>query len=87
MDFTPSVGVMGDYKNIYYGVAYNGEGVAFGQTAGRIIAELIAGEPSELTELFVVNHHMPYLGPRSLRILGERLYKWYLERTAGKTVR
>jgi glycine/D-amino acid oxidase-like deaminating enzyme len=38
LDFTPSVGVMGDYKNIFYGVAYNGEGVAFTQTAGRIIA-------------------------------------------------
>ena len=51
MDFTPSVGVMGEHKNIYYGVAYNGEGVAFSQTAGRIIAELIAGEQSELTKL------------------------------------
>jgi gamma-glutamylputrescine oxidase len=87
MDFTPSVGVMGEHKNIFYGVAYNGEGVAFSQTAGRIISELIAGEESPLTELFVVNHHMPYLGPTSLRIVFERLYEWYLERTAEKTVR
>ncbi len=87
MDFTPSVGVMGDYKNIFYGVAYNGEGVAFSQTAGRIISELIAGEASELTKLCVVNHQMPYLGPSSLRIVFERLYKWYLTRTSAKTVR
>ena len=87
MDFTPSVGVMGDDKNIFYGVAYNGEGVAFSQAAGRIIAELMAGEESELTKLFVVNHQMPYLGPSSLRIVFERLYQWYLVRTAGKTVR
>jgi gamma-glutamylputrescine oxidase len=87
MDFTPSVGVTGDHHNIFYGVAYNGEGVAFGQTAGRIIAELMAGAQSDLTELFVVNHQMPYLGPRSLRILFERLYKWYLVRNAAKTVR
>ncbi len=87
MDFTPSVGVMGDYKNIFYGVAYNGEGVAFSQTAGRIIAELMAGQESDLTRLCVVNHTMPYLGPASLRLVLERLNKWYLVHTAGKTVR
>jgi len=87
MDFTPSVGVMGDDRNIFYGVAYNGEGVAFAQTAGRIIAELMAGATSALTELVVVNHQMPYLGPARLRIVFERLYQWYLMRSGAKTVR
>jgi glycine/D-amino acid oxidase-like deaminating enzyme len=87
LDFTPSVGVLGDDHNIFYGVAYNGEGVAFSQTAGRIIAELMAGEQSELTQLCVVNHQMPYLGPASLRIVFERFYKWYLSRTGERTVR
>jgi glycine/D-amino acid oxidase-like deaminating enzyme len=87
LDFKPSVGVMGDNKNIFYGVAYNGEGVAFGQTAGRIISELIAGEAGELSKLFVVNHKIPYVGPRSLRILFARLYKAYVTRRAAKTVR
>jgi glycine/D-amino acid oxidase-like deaminating enzyme len=87
LDFTPSVGVMGDHKNIYYGVAYNGEGVAFGQTAGRIIADLMAGEASELTDLFVVGHTIPYMGPRKLRILSARFYEWYLTRGSKKTVR
>ncbi|MBI5503409.1 MAG: FAD-binding oxidoreductase [Deltaproteobacteria bacterium] len=86
-DFTPSVGVTGDHENIFYGVAYNGEGVAFAQTAGRIIAELMAGQESDLTRLCVVNHPMPYLGPRSLRIVFERLNKWYLLRAGTKTVR
>jgi glycine/D-amino acid oxidase-like deaminating enzyme len=87
LDFTPSVGVLGEHKNIYYGVAYNGEGVAFGQTAGRIISELMAGERSELTDLFVVNHKIPYSGPQSLRLLSSRLYKWHLTRSSTKTVR
>ncbi len=87
MDFVPSVGVMGDHKNIFYGVAYNGEGVAFAQTAGRIISELIGGEESSLTKLFAVNHRIPYLGPANLRILFQRFYKWYLARTGAKTVR
>ncbi|MBI5116116.1 FAD-dependent oxidoreductase [Candidatus Poribacteria bacterium] len=87
LDFTPSVGVMGDHKNVFYGVAYNGEGVAFGQTAGRIISELIAGETSDLSDLFVVNHKIPYMGPGNVRILFARLQKAYLTRFAEKTVR
>ncbi len=87
LDFVPSVGVMGEYDNIFYGVAYNGEGVAFAQTAGRIITELMTGERSELSDLFVVNHRMPYMGPAGTRILFARLYKAYLERFGGKTVR
>ena len=86
-DFVPSVGVMGEHKNIYYGVAYNGEGVAFAQTAGRLISNLMAGEESDLTKLFVVNHKIPYMGPTSLRFLVARLNKWYLMRTSAKTVR
>ena len=87
IDFTPSVGVMGEHKNIYYGVAYNGEGVAFGQTAGRIIAELMAGESSALTDLFVVNRKLAYAGPEAMRIVPWNLYKWYLQRTSTKTVK
>jgi glycine/D-amino acid oxidase-like deaminating enzyme len=87
LDFVPSVGVMGEHKNIYYGVAYNGEGVAFAQTAGRIIAELMAGESSNLTDLFVVGHKVPYMGPRNLRIISSRLYEWLLTRGAQKTTR
>jgi glycine/D-amino acid oxidase-like deaminating enzyme len=86
-DFTPSVGIMGEDRNLYYGVAYNGEGVAFTQTAGRIIAGLVAGEQSEFTRLFVVNHRMPYLGPSSVRFLFERLYRWYLTRGTENPVR
>jgi glycine/D-amino acid oxidase-like deaminating enzyme len=85
LDFIPSVGVMGEHKNIFYGVAYNGHGVVLGQTAGRIISELMGGEASELTDLFVVNHPIPYLGPSSLRAVFARIYKWYLKRGAGKT--
>ena len=87
LDFHPSVGVMGEHKNIYYGVAYNGEGVAFGQTAGRIIADLMLGERSALTDLFVVNHKIPYAGPRGLRMVSARLFKAYVTRMGAKTVK
>jgi glycine/D-amino acid oxidase-like deaminating enzyme len=85
LDFISSAGVMGEHDNIFYGVAYNGHGVVFGQTAGRIIADLMAGEKTELTDLFVVNHEIPYAGPVSLRHLSARLYKWYLKTRSGKT--
>jgi glycine/D-amino acid oxidase-like deaminating enzyme len=87
LDFVPSVGVMGEHRNIYYGVAYNGHGVVFGQTAGRIISELMAGESTDLTDLFVVNHKIPYAGPRSLRIVFARAYKEYLKRWGSNTTR
>ena len=75
-------------RNIYYGVAYNGEGVAFAQTAGRLIADLMAGEESEFTKLFVLNHQIPYMGPTSLRYLAAWMQKRYLMLTSSaKTVR
>jgi hypothetical protein len=61
--------------------------VVFGQTAGRLITELMAGESSELTDLFVVNHKIPYAGPSSLRIVFARLYKEYLKRWGANTTR
>lgn len=79
-DFTPSVGQMGAHKNIYYGVAHNGEGVGNCQTAGRIITDLMAGEPSDLTKLYYVNHKIPWAGPQKLRIIPARIYKWYAKR-------
>jgi gamma-glutamylputrescine oxidase len=87
IDFTPSVGVMGDHENIYYGVAYNGQGVAFAQSAARIITDLMAGESSDLTDLFVVNRKLAYAGPQSLRVIPWNLTKWYYEKTTSSTIK
>lgn len=62
----PSVGVMGDHKNIYYGVGLS-EGVPTTQTFGRIIADLMAGESNDYTNHYVVNHKLPYAGPAKIR--------------------
>ena len=62
---TPSVGVMGDHQNIYYGVGLS-EGVPTTQTFGRIIADLMTGESNEFTNHYVVNHQIPYAGPTRL---------------------
>lgn len=76
-DSAPSVGVMGEYNNIYYGVGYN-EGVPSSQTGGRMIADLMAGESNEFTEHYIVNRNIPYAGPKALRSFFGTLRKWYL---------
>jgi gamma-glutamylputrescine oxidase len=63
---TPSVGVIGDHQNIYYGVGLS-EGVPTTQTFGRIIADLMAGESNQFTNHYVVNQQIPYAGPTKLR--------------------
>ena len=77
LDFTPSVGVMGNHKNIYYGIGYN-EGVPSAQTGGKMIAELMAGEKNEFTEHYIINRTMPYSEPKFLRYFFSILKKWYL---------
>jgi len=79
LDEAPSVGVMGDHNNIFYGVGYCGHGVSFSHTAARIITDLIAGEKNDFTDFFLVNRSLPYLGPRSLRYFGFKIYKRFLE--------
>jgi len=76
---TPSVGVMGDYRNIYYGVGLS-EGVPTTQTFGRIIADLMAGESNNFTNHYVVNHRIPYAGPTRLRGIFSRGTRWWWEK-------
>ena len=77
---TPSVGVMGDHQNIYYGVGLS-EGVPTTQTFGRIIADLMAGESNEFTNHYVVNNQIPYAGPTRIRGLLSRSARWIWEQS------
>lgn len=74
---TPSVGVMGDHRNIYYGTGFD-EGVPSTQTAGRIIADLMAGVSNEFTDHHIVNSKIAYAGPTSLRGAIGRGIKWMM---------
>ncbi len=74
----PSVGVMGDHRNIYYGVGFS-EGVPSTQTAGRIIADLMVGEKNHFTDHFIVNRKIPYAGPSRLRGYFGWAIKWMME--------
>ncbi len=74
-DRIPSVGVMGDHQNIYYGVGLS-EGVPTTQTFGRIIADLMAGESNAFTKHNVVNQPLAYAGPSNLRGIFGKVAKW-----------
>lgn len=74
----PSVGVVGDHKNVYYGIGFS-EGVPSTQTAGRMISDLMAGESNQFTNHFIVNRKIPYAGPKSLRGIFGRGVKWMME--------
>jgi len=74
----PSVGTVGDHKNIYFGAGFN-EGVPSTQVAGRMIADLMAGESNKFTNHFIVNRNIPYAGPKNLRGLFGRGVKWMMK--------
>jgi glycine/D-amino acid oxidase-like deaminating enzyme len=74
----PAVGVMGDHKNIYFGTGFS-EGVPSTQTAGRIIADLMAGEKNMFTSHFIVNRKIPWAGPARMRGFFGRRIKWMME--------
>lgn len=77
-DELPLIGVMGEHKNIYYGVGYTGEGVVWTQVAGEIISQLYAGEDTELTRFFLVNRKKPYIPPEPFVKMGfEALISYY----------
>ncbi len=79
VDRTPSVGLLKGHDNIYYGGGYD-EGVPTAQTAGRIIADLMAGERNKFTDHYIVNRKIPYVGPASIHGLGVRAYRWLRSR-------
>jgi glycine/D-amino acid oxidase-like deaminating enzyme len=76
LHFAPSVGVMGEHGNLYYGVGFT-EGVPSTQVGGRMIAELMAGEKNEFTTHYIVNRKIPYAGPRILRAAFGAAMKWF----------
>jgi glycine/D-amino acid oxidase-like deaminating enzyme len=80
MDWWPSIGVMGEDKNIFYAGGWNGEGIVMTQLGGKIISDLVAGEQSDFTRLPFVNRMFPYSGPDPYRHMGLKAYLAYLDK-------
>jgi glycine/D-amino acid oxidase-like deaminating enzyme len=66
---------------------YTGHGVATANLAGRVLADLITGAQTELTELPLVNHRSPKWEPEPFRWLGVRYVQEALLRVDAKAER
>jgi glycine/D-amino acid oxidase-like deaminating enzyme len=86
-DFVPSVGSLNEASNLFYAVAFNGEGVVMTQLAGQIVSQLVAGDESELTRLALVDKQLPYVGHEPLRYAAIKLYERILESFSSNPLR
>jgi len=66
---------------------YIGHGVSTTNLGGRVLADLITGERSPLTELPLVNHRSRNWEPEPFRFLGVRYSQWALGRLDEKIAR
>jgi glycine/D-amino acid oxidase-like deaminating enzyme len=66
---------------------YTGHGVATANLGGRVLADLITGARTELTELPLVDHRSPSWEPEPLRWLGVRFVQESLLRLDAKSER
>lgn len=73
-DMSPEVGFIGD-ERIVYATGYIGHGVSMSHLNGRLIADLLAGERTELTDFWIVNRKaIPWPG-EPLSYLGKMLVR------------
>lgn len=79
LDFLPSIGRTGRHQNIYYSMGYNGHGLTFSQLAGKMLAELMAGEKTELTDHLLINKAVFGVPSASVMCLGINAYKSYFK--------
>ncbi len=76
-DGTPAVGVTGKHRNVYYGLAYNGQGVNLAFVFGEVIAALYLGEHHPWLDTLYAGHTLPYIPPEPYRWLGAKLMMRY----------
>jgi len=75
------IGVMGEHRNIYYGVGYSGHGITLANLAGRVIADLHAGNHDAWRDCAFYNLRPSGIPPEPFRWLGYHVYT----RVTGKS--
>ena len=81
VDFSPSVGQTGKFRNVYYGLGYSGHGVNMTSVFGRIIADLERGAGEPWKDFPFVNHRLIYLPNEPFRWLGAQASMAYYRLT------
>ncbi len=74
LDRSPSIGVRGEHKNVYYSVGYCGHGITLGTVAGRILADLYADHHEPWRSFPFYNRRLPWMPGEPFRFLGYHAY-------------
>ncbi len=85
LDQSPSVGVLGKNKNIFYAIGFSGHGVGLTSLFARIIAGLESGRAADWSWLPFVNRLPPYIPNEPFRWLGIHSALAYYRATDAKT--
>ncbi len=90
LDMTPEIGFIGD-ERVIYSVGCMGHGVSLTHLNGRLIADLLGGRKTELTDFWIVNRKALRWPPEPLGFLGKqmvhgglRLWDYIEERAIGR---
>ena len=83
LEMTPEIGFIGD-ERVIYATGYIGHGLSASHLAGRLIADLLAGEQTELTDFWIVNRKaipwpgepFSYLGKAGVRLALRAWDRW-----------
>lgn len=74
LDRVCSIGVGGAHRNVYHALGYSGHGLALALLAGRVIADLHAGDHEAWRDLPFYQKRLPPMPPEPLRWLGYQAY-------------
>jgi glycine/D-amino acid oxidase-like deaminating enzyme len=83
LDRICSIGVRGRHRNVYHGLGYSGHGVALGLLAGRVIADLYAGNHEAWRDQPFYQKALTPFPPEPFRWLGYQAWT----RVTGKSPR
>lgn len=72
IDLTPEIGFIGDERIVYL-TGCQGHGVSLTQLGGRLIADLVQGRQSDLTDFWIVNRKAIPFPPEPLAYASQRL--------------
>jgi len=78
LDLAPTIGAFGPANNILFAGGYSGHGVTVAVLAGRLLRDLVAGEPLDPVYDFVLNRKPPRAPGEPLTSLGFALAKRYM---------
>jgi glycine/D-amino acid oxidase-like deaminating enzyme len=72
LDMTPEIGLLGD-ERVIYSTGCIGHGVSLTHLNGRLIADLLSGKKTELSDFWIVNRRAVPWPPEPLSFLGRQV--------------